>query len=126
MDKGFETLPHQYVQPLEDRFDTTTKTTQQSSSSIPIIDVANWDDPEVAEAICEAAIKWGFFQIVNHGIPMEILNQVKDAGRRFFESPIEEKKKYLRMNSPSETICLNTSFNPDRSQILNLTQKTNN
>ncbi|KAF3455259.1 hypothetical protein FNV43_RR05707 [Rhamnella rubrinervis] len=115
VDKGIETLPHQYVQPLEERFDTSTKTTTQS---IPVIDVANWDDPQVAEAICEAAIRWGFFQIVNHGVPMEVLDQVKDAVHRFFESPVEEKAKYLRMNSPSETVCLNTSFNPRVEKVM--------
>ncbi|KAH7541965.1 hypothetical protein FEM48_Zijuj02G0023100 [Ziziphus jujuba var. spinosa] len=112
VDNGFHTLPHQYIQPLEERFHTTTTIKTASHQSVPVIDVSDWDDPGVAESICEAAIKWGFFQIVNHGVPSDVLDQVMDSAKRFFELPIEERKMYLRANSPSETVCFATSFNP--------------
>nr|GEZ07524.1 feruloyl CoA ortho-hydroxylase 1-like [Tanacetum cinerariifolium] len=62
---GLETLPHQYIQPPQERFNTTHE--EENKDSIPVIDMSNSDDPNVAKAICDAAQKWGFFQIVNHG-----------------------------------------------------------
>ncbi|KAH7541967.1 hypothetical protein FEM48_Zijuj02G0023400 [Ziziphus jujuba var. spinosa] len=112
VDNGFHTLPHQYIQPLEERFHTTTTIKTASHQSVPVIDVSDWDYLGVAESICEAAIKWGFFQIVNHGVPSDVLDQVMDSATRFFELPIEERKMYLRENSPSEAVCFATSFNP--------------
>nr|GLL22288.1 feruloyl CoA ortho-hydroxylase 1-like [Ipomoea trifida] len=40
-----------------------------------------------------------FFQIVNHGIPLEMLEKAKAATYRFCREPAEEKKKYSKENS---------------------------
>ena len=96
-DMGIESVPSQYIQPPEERLDSTKIVPQ---SSIPIIDFSEWDRPEVADAIFEALTKWGFFQIVNHGVPIGILDDLKAAVHRFFESSTEEKRKYLK-DSPA-------------------------
>lgn len=87
-------------------------------SSIPIIDVSNWDDPEVGKSICAAATHFGFFQIVNHGVPLEVMEGVKEATRLFFQLPVEERRKYLKGDSPSDTIELKTSFSPTNEKVL--------
>nr|GFC76714.1 2-oxoglutarate (2OG) and Fe(II)-dependent oxygenase superfamily protein [Tanacetum cinerariifolium] len=56
---GLETLPHQYIQPPQEHFNTTHE--EENKDSIPVIDMSNSDDPNVAKAICDAAQKWGFF-----------------------------------------------------------------
>ncbi|KAL3518781.1 hypothetical protein ACH5RR_021370 [Cinchona calisaya] len=61
---------------------------------------------------------WGFFQIINHGIPLEVLENVKDADHKFFELPNEERKKYLMENSPSPTVQLKNSFSPLAEKVL--------
>ncbi|XWS58760.1 hypothetical protein CRYUN_Cryun08bG0061700 [Craigia yunnanensis] len=78
---GLKALPKKYIQPLEEMMCMTNILSQES---IPIIDMSNWEDPEVAKSICDAASKWGFFQIVNHDVPVEVLENVKDATYRFF------------------------------------------
>lgn len=105
---GIKTLPKQYIQPLEER--TMNRVT--ADESIPIIDVSNWDDPKVASAICDAAEKWGFFQIINHGIPIQVLDNLKDATCRFFNLPAEEKNKYSKKNTVSNNVLYTTSFLP--------------
>ncbi|XP_059067692.1 flavonol synthase/flavanone 3-hydroxylase-like [Cryptomeria japonica] len=48
------------------------------------------------DEISSAAEKWGFFQIVNHGIPESLIARVQAVGKAFFELPIEEKELYKR------------------------------
>ncbi|KAK6119551.1 hypothetical protein DH2020_046718 [Rehmannia glutinosa] len=108
-------IPNQFIQPPEERLDHIQISTQES---VPIIDVSKWDDPKVAESICEAAAKWGFFQIINHGVPLDVLENVKRAAHDFFELPVEERRKYLKENSPTHTVMLTTSFNPLAEKVL--------
>ncbi|MCD7455706.1 hypothetical protein HAX54_029224 [Datura stramonium] len=112
---GLEIVPQKFIQPHEERLDFTQIV---SSESIPIIDFSNFDDPKVAESICDAAEKWGFFQIINHGIPVEVLEDVIEAGHKFFELPVEERRKYLKENSPTHTVQLKTSFSPLAEKVL--------
>ncbi|KAK9029390.1 hypothetical protein V6N11_026508 [Hibiscus sabdariffa] len=114
-DTGIETVPQLYILPPEERLEPSSISTHHS---IPVIDVSNWDDPEVTESICEAAGKWGFFQIINHGVPLEVLDAVKEAAHRFFGLPNEERNKYWAGNSPTETVALKTSFAPQAEAVL--------
>lgn len=102
--KGVETVPRECVQPLEERIDRTKQVSDEES--IPVIDFADLDDAEAAEAIQEAARTWGFFQVINHGIPIHVLDNVIEAAHIFFELPPEEKMKYLRGNSSSSAVEL--------------------
>lgn len=112
---GLKTLPNQYIQPPEERIDMSNIMLEES---IPIINLSNLDDPNVANSICDAAEKWGFFQIVNHGVPIEVLENVKEATRRFFELPAEEKRKFSKENSPTKNVRFGTSFTPEAEKAL--------
>ncbi|EOA25451.1 hypothetical protein CARUB_v10018789mg [Capsella rubella] len=48
----------------------------------------------VVKKIGDAAEKWGFFQVVNHGIPLDVLEKVKDGVRGFHEQDDELKKRF--------------------------------
>lgn len=64
---------------------------------------------EVVEGIRKAAEEWGFFRIVNHGIPLEKMDAMLEAVRRFHELPAPEKmplysddsRRKVRFNSNS-------------------------
>ncbi|KAK4492320.1 hypothetical protein RD792_003123 [Penstemon davidsonii] len=106
---NLKTIPNQFIQPPQERLHPNQIAAQES---VPIIDFSNWDDPKVAESICDAASKWGFFQIINHGIPLEVLENVKQAAHDFFNLPVVERRNYLKENTPSQTVQLRTSFSP--------------
>lgn len=73
---------------------------------IPIIDFAGVQVDSVSrEAIVDrvkyAAEKWGFFQVINHGVPLSVLENIRDGVRRFHEEDLEVKKSYIYMVDPS-------------------------
>ncbi|KAL5766917.1 hypothetical protein ACOSP7_017534 [Xanthoceras sorbifolium] len=108
---GLKTIPKQYIQPLEERLVISKIIPQQS---IPIIDMSRLldghdHDDQVANSICDAAEKWGFFQVVNHGVPLQVLEDVKKATYGFFELPAEEKRRYSQCGN---TVKYGTSFVP--------------
>lgn len=114
---GLKTLPPQYIQPPQERFDHRSNE-EENKDSIPVIDMSNWDDPNVAKAVCDAACKWGFFQIVNHGVPIHVLEDVKDATHKFYALSADEKNKYSKERSVSNHVRFGTSFTPEAEKAL--------
>lgn len=113
---GIKALPDQYIQPFEERL--INKFVNETDEAIPVIDMSNPDESKVAEAICDAAEKWGFFQVINHGVPLEVLDNVKAATHRFFNLPVEEKSKFTKENSLSTNVRFGTSFSPRAEKAL--------
>lgn len=113
-DLNLPSVPHQYIQPPQARLDHTKIVPEES---IPVIDFTNFDDAHVQDSIFEAATKWGFFQILNHGIPFKVLDDLKASVHSFFELPAEEKKR-LKENSPPQVVRLATSFSPHAESAL--------
>ncbi|WVZ08597.1 hypothetical protein V8G54_021943 [Vigna mungo] len=66
----------------------------------PTIDLGQIDSPlkvvrgKCREKLKKVAEKWGVMNLMNHGIPEELLNRLRKAGETFFSLPIEEKEKY--------------------------------
>ena len=75
---------------------------QAVTDSVPIIDLSALRSGEdgqtagVAAAIADACRRWGFFQVVNHGIPADLTDRVFDQSRRFFALTMAEKRAILR------------------------------
>ncbi|GAB2287102.1 hypothetical protein Dimus_021487 [Dionaea muscipula] len=115
---GLKKVPTQYVQPPEERLDAAKVV---SDETIPIIDAANWNDDQqeaVYGSIIEAARKYGFFQIINHGIPIDVLDEVQAAAHCFFELPTEEKVKYKKDPCGGGTVKMGTSFSPNKEKVM--------
>jgi len=66
---------------------------------IPIIDLSPWfhgtiaDQKKVADEVVSACCTSGFFYIVNHQVPQQLLSSVFDVAREFFTLPIDQKEK---------------------------------
>ncbi|CAN1795999.1 1-aminocyclopropane-1-carboxylate oxidase homolog 1 [Linum perenne] len=73
---------------------------------LPTIDLAAVHDPvkrkKTVEEIRDASESWGFFQIVNHGVPEKIQEELIARTHEFFEQDVEEKKKYIFRESVQE------------------------
>ncbi|XP_058776287.1 protein DMR6-LIKE OXYGENASE 1-like isoform X2 [Vicia villosa] len=69
----------------------------QSLDSIPIIDLSYCHDNnplslEVVHKISKACEEFGFFQIVNHGVPEQVCQKMMKAITKLFELPSEERE----------------------------------
>ena len=62
---------------------------------IPVIDLSCTQDcsdsASVIRQVRDAATRGGFFQVIGHGVPCELIDGVRLAARRFFERPLAEK-----------------------------------
>ncbi|RVW47763.1 Gibberellin 2-beta-dioxygenase 8 [Vitis vinifera] len=64
---------------------------------LPLIDLEGlWSESEEERLACASAIgrassKWGFFQVVNHGIRPELLSEMRREQVKLFETPFERK-----------------------------------
>ncbi|OVA03757.1 Oxoglutarate/iron-dependent dioxygenase [Macleaya cordata] len=63
---------------------------------IPTIDLSDPDQDNLVRTIAKASQEWGFFQVVNHGVPIEVIKKLQNVGKEFFELPLEEKEAYAR------------------------------
>ncbi|CAL9218982.1 unnamed protein product [Arabidopsis halleri] len=80
--------------------------------------MSNSDEKSVLEAVCDAAEEWGFYQVINHGVSMEVLGNMKTATHRFLGLPVEEKRKFSRDKSLSTNVRFGTSFSPHAEKAL--------
>lgn len=55
-------------------------------------------------------------QLVNHGIPNEVISNMMDAAKRFFALPITEREKYMSSDL-SRPVRYGTSFNQLRDSV---------
>ncbi|XP_074300053.1 2-oxoglutarate-dependent dioxygenase DAO-like [Silene latifolia] len=81
---------------------------------IPVIDMQNVDENKLREA-CE---KWGCFRVVNHGVPTELMAEIKSVVTKLFVLPVETKQRtkvglpgtgYLRPNPVNEAFAVDIS-----------------
>jgi isopenicillin N synthase-like dioxygenase len=102
-DAGITSIPRFFVHP-PDTLDLKKPTSQKcTKKTIPVIDLSLFNTPtkrhQLVEQIREATSTWGFFQIINHGIPISVLDKTLDAIKAFHDEPHEVKSKlYNRDN----------------------------
>lgn len=97
VDAGITKLPRIFLHPPEILNDIRTPTATQFN--FPVIDLESLEkDPSVrrivVDGIREAAETWGFFQVVNHGIPVRVLEDMLDGVRGFMEQDAQIKQHY--------------------------------
>ncbi|TQD89895.1 hypothetical protein C1H46_024526 [Malus baccata] len=88
---------------------------------IPPIDLSKLDGPDhdqVANDFANAAEVLGFFQVLNHGMPLELLESLKSSANDFFGQALENKAAYRKGVSPSPYVKYGTSFVPENEKAL--------
>ncbi|KAF8396952.1 hypothetical protein HHK36_018588 [Tetracentron sinense] len=75
-----------YPNPRVDQDDSLQPITD--SDPLPLIDLQQL----IPEKLGEACRDWGLFRLVNHGIPLTLLNQLQDQANKLFSLPFESKQ----------------------------------
>ncbi|KAK6135663.1 hypothetical protein DH2020_030600 [Rehmannia glutinosa] len=81
------------------------------SDSIPIIDFSQLtsENPhqrsKALQELAKACEEWGFFVLINHGIPETLLKAIIDVSLEFFELPDEEKRRFEAKSLSDPIIC---------------------
>ncbi|CAK9315828.1 unnamed protein product [Citrullus colocynthis] len=96
---ALEDFNHAFIQDHEHR----PKLTISEADGIPTIDLSpifnspGGDFPhDLVRQIASASRDWGFFLVVNHGVPPEKRRRIEAAAREFFGQSLEEKRKVRR------------------------------
>ncbi|KAB1219156.1 hypothetical protein CJ030_MR3G008366 [Morella rubra] len=113
VDAGVTEIPRIFYQP-PDSFGETVANDTHSQFSIPVIDLEGIDQDvikrkEIVERVRDASETWGFFQVVNHGIPESVLKEMKEGVRRFYEQDTEVKKE-IYTRDPLRPWVYNSNF----------------
>ncbi|KAE8703367.1 2-oxoglutarate and Fe(II)-dependent oxygenase superfamily protein [Hibiscus syriacus] len=114
---GAGVVPQAYIQPPAEQIDKNNAT----KCDIPPTDLSRLDGPdhdEVVNQIVRAAETLGFFQVINHGVPVELLDSLKQTAHNFFALPAERKAVYRKEVSPSPLVKYGTSFVPEKEKAL--------
>lgn len=93
VDSGIRNIPRIFKHAAEDL--PKPSDCHDASFRVPVIDLQGLDDTshrrQVVYEICEASMSWGFFQLVNHGVPIGVLDGMIQGTRRFHEQDREVK-----------------------------------
>ncbi|XP_057753437.1 1-aminocyclopropane-1-carboxylate oxidase homolog 1-like [Arachis stenosperma] len=85
-----------------------------SRLSVPIIDLRG-PQKETVTAIQSACREWGFFQVINHGIPASVLDEMIDGIRRFHEQDTDVRKQFYGRDTTKKVMYYsNTSLYRDK------------
>ncbi|XP_038717354.1 1-aminocyclopropane-1-carboxylate oxidase homolog 1-like [Tripterygium wilfordii] len=106
VDSGITKIPKFFIHPPAQIMDNSSCKASDMSLHVPLIDLAGFEShrrKDIIDGIREASEKWGAFQLISHGIPISVLDEMIAAARRFHEQPNEVKKE-LYSRDPKKSV----------------------
>lgn len=95
IDSGVTEVPKIFIRSPEEIAEELARR-KSTDLQIPVIDISDIKGSEGREKVVNeiriASEEWGFFQVVNHGIPRNVLDGMIDGVRMFHDQDSEIKK----------------------------------
>ncbi|KAM7485208.1 hypothetical protein LguiA_001217 [Lonicera macranthoides] len=113
VDSRITQIPRFFIHPPHSFINQTPESTN-THFVFPVIDL-NYpkEDPirrkEIVDKVRNASESWGFFQVVNHGVPARVLEEMLGGVKRFHEQDTEVKKQWYTRDS-TKRVVYNTNF----------------
>ncbi|PSS33776.1 1-aminocyclopropane-1-carboxylate oxidase [Actinidia chinensis var. chinensis] len=93
IDAGVVKVPKIFIRPPDELAEELKSV--QIGLQVPVIDLSGIDRRgKVVGEVRFASVKWGVFQVVNHGIPLSVQDKVIDGTRMFHEQDPDVKKTF--------------------------------
>ncbi|KAJ4847565.1 hypothetical protein Tsubulata_015385 [Turnera subulata] len=110
LDAGVTEVRTIFHRPAQDTEDFSV-VTDPAKFTFPVIDLQGVHEgsvqrKEIVEKIRDASETWGFFEVINHGIPLSVLEEMKDGVRRFHEQDPELKKEFYTRDLKRNVVYL--------------------
>ncbi|KAH7863162.1 hypothetical protein Vadar_014110 [Vaccinium darrowii] len=115
--KKVQAVPASYIQPKEKRPEDTAAPV---CKDIPVVDLARvegHDRYEVVQTIMKASQDFGIFQVINHGIPGELMNDTMSLFKEFFDMEAEEKAVYYSEDKTKSFRLYANPYSPKASKV---------
>ncbi|KAA8550769.1 hypothetical protein F0562_002453 [Nyssa sinensis] len=106
---NLQSVPESYILPPERR---PGELIVPLCNTIPVIDLHGefgCNRSELIQQIIKSSQEFGFFQLVNHGVSVELMRDVLIVAKKFFELPAEDKAS-LYSEDPKQCCRLYTSI----------------
>ncbi|KNA12366.1 hypothetical protein SOVF_126630 [Spinacia oleracea] len=120
VDSGAKDLPKIFIRPPDELSEDLKFPSVHRQ--IPVISFEGIGTKEHYDAIVKevlyAAENWGFFQVVNHGIPLEVLDKMLQGMRMFHEQDTEAKKEFYSRDMSRQVLYL-SNYDLYKSQAAN-------
>lgn len=106
VDTGITKVPKIFIQPRNDDVKPTS-----SSHKFPLIDLKDIaiSRKEIVKQVGAASETLGFFQVINHGIPIRVMEEMLNGTRKFYEEDDELRKEWYTRDS-SRRVIYNSNF----------------
>ncbi|KMT00124.1 hypothetical protein BVRB_1g019460 [Beta vulgaris subsp. vulgaris] len=99
VDSGITEIPRIFHHPPQTLFDHEPQQPHTNDSLIiPVIDLSSVRE-ELVKQVRDAAAKFGFFQVINHGVSVSFLERLLDAVKAFHELEPQEKMQIYRRDT---------------------------
>lgn len=120
VDAGILKIPGIFIRPPDELSEELS--CSRSHLQVPVIDlqgIGNSDQrKQIVAQVQHASEQWGFFQVLNHGIPPSVTDGMIDGIRLFHEQNLEAKKqlythdfrKKVRFNSNYDLFQSRTAY----------------
>ncbi|KAK9996888.1 hypothetical protein SO802_021574 [Lithocarpus litseifolius] len=90
-----DNIPAEFIRPEKEQPAITTF--RGPVPEVPTIDLSDPDQENLVRSIANASKEWGIFQVVNHGVPTDVITKLQAVGKEFFELSPEEKEVYAKI-----------------------------
>lgn len=94
-------VPERYIHKESDRGALNAPLMAAPVIDITLLCSSSKSGPEL-EKLRHGLQSWGCFQAINHGMSTELLDEVRQLAKQFFDLPMEEKLKYSREEAEME------------------------